>query len=258
MTGRLSNQTALITGGGSGIGHSVCKRLATEGAEVLVLDLDLTAAESTAAEICTSGGNARAFQCDVANRQTVETVIAKILTTSKIDILINNAGIGLVGNLENTSEEDFDRLYQVNVKGIFNMLAMVIPGMKAQRHGVIVNLASIAASVGIEDRFAYSMTKGAVLTMTYSIARDYIDHGIRCNCISPGRVHTPFVDAYLDKNYPDNRAEMFDQLSKSQPIGRMAQADEIAGMIAYLCSDEASFITGSNMPIDGGFVTLNN
>lgn len=258
MTNRLASKTALVTGGGSGIGHSVCKRLTSEGAEVLVLDLDLAAAEKTVSEIVAAGGSATAYACDVANRQMVLSTVGDIQTSTHIDILINNAGIGHVGNLENTSEEDFDRLYNVNVKGIFNMLSAVIPGMKARQHGVVVNLASIASSVGIEDRFAYSMTKGAVLTMTYSVARDYINDGIRSNCISPGRVHTPFVDTYLDKNYPDNRQEMFEQLSKSQPIGRMAQADEIAGLVAYLCSDEASFITGSNLPIDGGFVTLNN
>ena len=258
MAKRFENRTALITGGGSGIGHSVTSRLAQEGAQVIVLDLDLAAADGTASEIIEAGGSAVAYECNVADRQMVMNVIDQVLKSSSIDILINNAGVGHVGNVENTSEEDFDRLYQVNVKGIFNMLSAVIPGMKSRRHGVIVNLASIASSVGIEDRFAYSMTKGAVLTMTYSIARDYIDHGIRSNCVSPGRVHTPFVDSYLDKNYPDNREQMFEQLSKSQPIGRMAKADEIAGLIAYLCSDEAAFITGSNVPIDGGFVTLNN
>lgn len=258
MTNRLANRTALVTGGGSGIGYSVCKRLAADGASIVIFDQDRTAAENTAAAIIADGGNAKAYACDVTNRQLVKDTVDSILSTGTIDILINNAGIGLVGNLENTSEEDFDRLYNVNVKGIFNMLSAVVPGMKAQNQGVIVNLASIASSVGIEDRFAYSMTKGAVLTMTYSVARDYINDGIRSNCVSPGRVHTPFVDSYLDKNYPDNREEMFDQLSKSQPIGRMGQADEIAGLIAYLCSDEASFITGTNVPIDGGFTTLNN
>ena len=258
MASRLENRTAVVTGGGSGIGYSVCTRLASEGAKVVLLDLDLVAAEKTASEIISTGGSAKAYACDVSDRKMVKSVVDHVLTSTNIDILINNAGIGHVGNLENTSEEDFDRLYNVNVKGIFNMLSAVIPAMKSRQQGVVVNLASIASSVGIEDRFAYSMTKGAVLTMTYSIARDYINDGIRSNCVSPGRVHTPFVDSYLDKNYPDNREEMFEQLSKSQPIGRMAQAEEIAGLIAYLCSDEASFITGTNVPIDGGFVTLNN
>ncbi len=255
---RLTNKTALVTGGASGIGFSVCKRLASEGAHVLLLDLDQAAAEQAANEISQAGGSVVAHACDVSDRAMTLKVVANLAEHGNIDILINNAGIGLVGNLEDTSEEDFDRLYQVNVKGIFNMLAAVVPGMKAKKSGVIINLASVASCVGLADRFAYSMTKGAVLTMTYSVAKDYLDYGIRCNCIAPGRVHTPFVDAYLDKNYPDNRDEMFEQLSKSQPIGRMGQADEIAGLIAYLCSDEASFITGTNVPIDGGFITLNS
>jgi len=151
-----------------------------------------------------------------------------------------------------------DRLYRVNVKGVYNLISAVIPAMKAKKSGVILNLASVASSVGIADRFAYSMTKGAVLTMTYSVAKDYVGHGIRCNCIAPGRVHTPFVDAFLENNYPDNKEEMFETLSNTQPIGRMGKVSEIAGLILYICSDEAAFITGSNLPIDGGFVTLNN
>jgi 2-keto-3-deoxy-L-fuconate dehydrogenase len=185
-------------------------------------------------------------------------VLAEIQHTHCIDMLINNAGIAHIGNIEQTSEADLDRLYKVNVKGVYNTTLACIKAMKERKNGVIINLASVASSVGIADRFAYSMSKGAVLTMTYSIARDYVKHGIRCNCIAPGRVHTPFVDNFLDKNYPDNRAEMFEKLSKSQPMGRMGHADEIAALIAYLCSDEAAFITGSNFPIDGGFVTLNN
>ena len=247
-----------MTGGGSGIGKSVCARLANEGAHVLVLDRDMDAAQETVDDILQSSGSAAPFACDVSNHDLVAEIVGNILSTTEIDILINNAGIAHIGNLENTSEDDLDLLYNVNVKGVYNMLAAVIPSMKARKQGVIVNMASVASSVGIADRFAYSMTKGAVLTMTYSIAKDYIGFGIRCNCVSPARVHTPFVDNYLDKNYPDNREEIFDVLSKSQPIGRMGNAEEIAGLVAYLCSDEASFITGSNFPIDGGFVTLNN
>ena len=151
-----------------------------------------------------------------------------------------------------------DRLLSVNVKGVYNMLSAVVPAMKARGSGVILNIASVTAAVGIADRFAYSATKGAVLTMTYSVAKDYIGHGIRCNSVAPARVHTPFVDNYLNQNYPDNRDEMFEQLSRSQPIGRMGTPDEIAALVAYLCSDEATFVTGCNFPIDGGFVTLNN
>tara|TARA_R110002167_G_scaffold137291_3_gene324199 strand:- start:764 stop:1540 length:777 start_codon:yes stop_codon:yes gene_type:complete len=258
MNQNLTHKTALVTGGGSGIGKSVCLRLAAAGAHVLVLDLDEQAATETVVQIQSENGSASAHPCNIADHDNVQQVINDILHDRLIDILINNAGIAHVGNIENTTEADLDRLYQVNVKGVYNAMAATIPAMKARKSGVIINMASVASSVGIADRFAYSMTKGAVLTMTYSVAKDYINDGIRCNCIAPGRVHTPFVDNFLDKNYPDNRDEMFDKLSKSQPIGRMGQADEIAGLVAYLCSDEASFITGSNFPIDGGFVTLNN
>ncbi len=255
---RFESKTALVTGGGSGIGKSICDRLANEGAHVLVFDLNLESAELTVHDIQEAGGNATAFACDVADHNGVEEIVSGILATSDIDVLVNNAGIAHVGNLENTSEADLDRLLSVNVKGVYNMLAAVVPAMKNRRSGAILNMASVASTVGIADRFAYSTTKGAVLTMTYSVAKDYIDYGIRCNCVAPGRVHTPFVDKYLEENYPDNRDEMFEKLSKTQPIGRMGSADEVAGMVAYLCSDEAAFITGSNFPLDGGFVTLNN
>ncbi|MEP4889920.1 MAG: glucose 1-dehydrogenase [Aliiglaciecola sp.] len=258
MNKNLIGKTALVTGGGSGIGRSVCLRLAAAGAHVFVLDLDQKAALETVNLIEAEQGLASAHECNVADHANVQQVAKSILDEQAIDILINNAGIAHVGNLENTSESDLDRLYQVNVKGVYNAMSAIVPAMKARKYGVIINLASVASSVGIADRFAYSMTKGAVLTMTYSVAKDYINDGIRCNCIAPGRVHTPFVDNFLDKNYPDNRDEMFDKLSKSQPIGRMGNAEEIAGLINYLCSDEAAFITGSNFPIDGGFVTLNN
>ena len=254
---RYEDKTALVTGGGSGIGRSICLRLASEGAEILILDIDLESAESVANEIKGAGGNATAFACDVANHCGVEEVVVSILATTEIDVLVNNAGIAHVGNLENTSEADLDRLLSVNVKGVYNLLAAVVPAMKERGSGAILNMASVASTVGLADRFAYSTTKGAVLMMTYSVAKDYIDYGIRCNCVSPGRVHTPFVDKYLEENYPDDRDEMFDKLSKTQPIGRMGTPDEIAALVAYLCSYEAAFVTGSNFPIDGGFVTLN-
>ncbi|WNC72777.1 SDR family oxidoreductase [Thalassotalea psychrophila] len=258
MSNKFDGKYALITGAGSGIGQSTAIKLAQQGAYIIIVDLDIDAANSTKKMIEEFGGNASSYQCDIANNTQVKDVIATILKKNAIDILINNAGIAHVGNLENTSEDDLDRVYNVNVKGAYNMMSAVIGSMKERKSGVILNLASIAASVGIEDRFAYSMSKGAVLTMTYSVARDYINDGIRCNCISPGRVHTPFVDNFIEKNYPDNQEEVFAKLSKSQPIGRMGKVEEIAALISYLCSDEAAFITGSNFPIDGGFVTLNN
>ncbi len=256
--GRLAGKTALVTGGGSGIGRAICVRLAGEGARVHVLDRDTAAAETVVADIAGAGGSAAACTCDVSDHGQAADTVAGVLAADDIDILVNCAGVALVGNVENTSEEDFDRLYRVNVKGAYNLLAAVIPAMRAQGRGVVVNIASVAATSAVADRFAYSTTKGALLAMTYSIAKDYVGHGIRCNAVSPARVHTPFVDAYLDRYYPDNRDEVYDQLAKSQPIGRMGTPEEVAGLVAYLCSDEAAFVTGSNFPIDGGFITLNS
>lgn len=250
---------SVVTGGGSGIGYSISKALATLNHKIIVVDLSIESAEMTAKEIIAEGGSAQAVALDVSEHNQAIEVFNKIASENgNIDILINNAGIGSIGTLEQTSEDELDLVYKVNVKGVYNCSYAAVPHMKNQQSGVIVNLASIASSVGIPDRFAYSMSKGAVLTMTYSIARDYVSDGIRCNCIAPGRVHTPFVDNYLEKNYPDSKAEMFETLSKTQPIGRMGRPEEIAALVKYLCSDEASFITGSNFPIDGGFVTINN
>ena len=255
---RFDGKTALVTGGGSGIGQCISVQLAREGAYIVVVDLNETAAKLTLNEISANGGKGEILVCDISNNSDVTETVSDILKNRAIDILINNAGIAHVGNIENTTEADLDRVYSVNVKGIYNMLSVIIPAMKIRRHGVIINMASVASSVGIAVRFAYSMSKGAVLTMTYSVAKDYIDYGIRCNSVAPARVHTPFVDNFLAKNYPDNSAEMFDKLSQSQPIGRMGKATEVASAVAYLCSDDAAFITGINFPIDGGFVTLNN
>lgn len=258
MNQQSSKKIALVTGGGSGIGRSICLRLAKRNMHILVVDLNIDAANTVMQEINENDGSAQAFAVDVANHQQVAELFATIKKHYAIDILINNAGIAHIGNIENTTESDLDRLYNINVKGVYNCMHAAIASMKEKQSGVIINLASVASSVGIADRFAYSMTKGAVLTMTYSVAKDYLSYGIRCNCIAPGRVHTPFVDNFLAQSYPDNQAEMFEKLSKSQPIGRMGKPEEIAGLVDYLCSDDAAFITGSNFPIDGGFVTLNN
>lgn len=251
----LTNKSVVITGGGSGIGRAISLLFAKQGATVNILELNEEAAQDTVTEIRSEGGNANAYTCNVTNQDAVKTVMASI---GRVDILINNAGIAHIGNLENTSEEDFDRIFNVNVKGAYNCLFAAVPLMKAAKGGVILNMASVAASVGIADRFAYSMSKGAILTMTLSIAKDYLKDNIRCNCISPARVHTPFVDGFLAKNYPNNIEEMFEKLSASQPIGRMAKPEEIAFLALYLCSDEAGFVTGCDYPIDGGFIRLNN
>lgn len=252
---QLNGKIAAVTGSGSGIGKATALLFAKQGAEVHLLDLNEEAINSTANEIEEANGKTVAHVCNVTNQQQVKQVFNAI---GSIDILVNSAGISHVGNIEGTTEDDFDRLYQVNVKGVYNCVRSAVALMKKNRSGVILNLASIANNVGIPERFAYSMTKGAVYAMTLSVARDYLHEGIRCNCISPARVHTPFVDGFLKNNYPGKEEEMFDKLSKSQPIGRMARPEEIAHLILYLCSDEASFITGCDYPIDGGFINLNN
>jgi len=253
----LTNKTSIITGGGSGIGKAIATVFAKQGSRVHILDLDENA-KNIAGEINTSGGKSFFHQCDLAKQAEVKTIVESILTTDKgINILVNNAGIAHVGTVETTSEEDLVRLFNVNVKGMYNCMHEVIPVMK-KTGGCILNLASIASSVGIPDRFAYSMTKGAVVGMTMSVAKDYIGYNIRCNSISPARVHTPFVDGFLQKNFPGKEKEMFEKLSKTQPIGRMGQPEEVAHLALYLCSDEASFITGCDYLIDGGFVKLNN
>jgi 2-keto-3-deoxy-L-fuconate dehydrogenase len=253
---RLDHKVALITGGGSGIGRSIAVKFAGMGATVHLLDINRKDAELVSGEIRGAGGQCEVHECNVSRQNEVNAICNAIGGRGHLDILVNNAGIGFVGNVEQTGEEDLDRLYAVNIKGVYNCLYAVIPHMKRQGGGVILNMASVAGSVGIPDRFGYSMTKGAVLAMTYSIAQDYVHHGIRCNCISPARVHTPFVDAYLRKNYPGREQEMFDRLARTQPIGRMGTPDEIANLALFLCSGEASFITGCDYPIDGGFIKL--
>ena len=169
---------------------------------------------------------------------------------------MNNAGVSHIGTVESTTEADFDRVFRVNVKGYYNCMQAAVASMKAKGGGVILNMASSAGSVGLADRFAYSMSKAAVISMTYSAARDCLASKIRCNCISPARVHTPFVDNYLRNTYPGREREMFEKLSQAQPIGRMAEPGEVASLALFLCSDEASFITGVDYPIDGGFFNL--
>jgi len=251
----LLNKHAVVTGAGSGIGKAVALLLAKQGATVYVTDINLEQANEVVKEIVAAGGMAEAKLLDVSNQQNVEAMFGGLV---RLDILVNSAGVSHIGTAESTSEEDLDRLYRVNVKGVYNCLRSAIPLLRKAGGGVVVNMCSIAATVGIPDRFAYSMTKGAVYSMTLSTAKDYLKDKIRCNCVSPARVHTPFVDGFLKKNYPGKEQEMFEKLSKTQPIGRMAKPDEVAGLILYLCSDEASFITGCDYPIDGGFLKLNN
>jgi 2-keto-3-deoxy-L-fuconate dehydrogenase len=251
----LQNKKAIVTGGGSGIGRAIAALFAKQGAEVHIIDLTIESAQEAVDEIKHSGGKVFSYACNVADQKEVVETFDKI---GNINILVNNAGIAHVGKVDTTPEADFDRVMNVNVKGVYNCLYAAIPQFRLSNGGVILNMASIAAWVGIPDRFAYSTAKGAVMAMTLSVAKDYINEGIRCNSISPARVHTPFVDGFINKNYPGKEAEIFEKLSKSQPIGRMGKPDEVAALALYLCSDEAGFITGSDYPIDGGFIKLNN
>jgi len=253
---RLDGRVAVITGGGSGIGRAIALRFASHGAAIHVLDVDKTGGSETCQLIKSQSGKASFHPCDVTNQNEVAGNFAELARSSRIHILVNNAGISHVGTVESTTEEDFDRLLRVNVKGFYNCMYAAIPHMKKNGGGVILNMASIAGSAGLPDRFAYSTTKGAVIAMTYSVARDYLAYNIRCNCISPARVHTPFVDNYLKNNYPGHEREMYEKLAKAQPIGRMAEPDEVASVALFLCSDEASFITGADYPLDGGFFNL--
>jgi NAD(P)-dependent dehydrogenase (short-subunit alcohol dehydrogenase family) len=253
MTSQREKPIAVVTGGGSGIGRATCLQLASEGYDVRIFELSTDAAGETLKLVEQAGGTCAIEAVDVSNTESVRTAFESL---PRLDAMVNNAGIAHVGNVLDTLPEDLDRLYQINVRGAYHCLHFGIPVMLKSGGGSIVNLASIASKVGIPDRFAYSMTKGAVLSMTLSVARDFVDRGIRCNCVCPARVHTPFVDGFLAKNYPGREAEMFKKLSAGQPIGRMGAPEEIATLIAFLCSTNAAFITGSAYDIDGGFTLL--
>lgn len=253
----FTGKTVIVTGGASGIGLAISEAFAEAGAAIGILDFNEEAGQEAAAVIQEKGGTAAAFGCDVSSLESVEKAVAGARESlGQINILINNAGVAHIGTATSTGEEDFDRVLSVNVKGVYHALHAVLPGMVESGGGVVLNMSSIAAITGLKDRFAYSASKGAVHTITLSVAADYLEDGIRCNAICPARVHTPFVDGYLEKNYPDNRDEMFEKLSKVQPVGRMAKPEEIAQMAMYLCSEEASYITGQAFNIDGGYLNL--
>ena len=254
---RLNGKVAIVTGGGSGIGEAISLRFGLEGAAVAVLDLNTENAERVATRIEADGGKAKAFTCDVAESSGVEDAFAEVeINLGGITTLVTCAGIAHIGKVHETEPEDLDRIYQVNVKGVYNCLHHGVKRFLDNGGGAIVNMASVASTMGIPDRFAYSTSKGAVYMMTKSVAVDYLDNNIRCNCISPARVHTPFVDGYLAQTYPGQEEEMFEKLSKTQPIGRMGKPSEIASLALFLVSDEAAFITGADYLIDGGFNNL--
>jgi NAD(P)-dependent dehydrogenase (short-subunit alcohol dehydrogenase family) len=254
---RLDDKIAVVTGAGSGIGAAIAGTFARQGARVFVLERDEAAGSGTVKQIEANGGKATLVACDVADAASVTAAFDAVQRDAgRLDILVNNAGVAHIGTVESTEEADLDRIYSVNVKGVYLCSRAGVRQMLVNGGGVILNLASIASLIGLTDRFAYSMSKGAVLTMTRSIAVDYVKMGIRCNCVCPARVHTPFVDGYLRNSYPGREEEMFRQLSEYQPIGRMAEPEEVAALALYLCSDEASFITGQAYPIDGGVLVF--
>jgi 2-keto-3-deoxy-L-fuconate dehydrogenase len=266
----LSGKTAIVTGAGSGIGQAIAKRFATAGAHVAIWELNADGAADTLAQIDaaataytmggsqgTAPGGAEIYAVNVADADAVDAAFAELQERrGRVDIMVNNAGIASVGTVEETSPEEMDRVYKVNIAGVANGLRAAAPRMAEKGGGVILNLASIASLIGIKDRFAYSASKGAVLTMTYSVAIDYAKKGVRCNCMCPARIHTPFVDGFLQDNYPDNKDEMFQSLSEYQPVGRMGKPEEVAALAHYLCSDDAAFLTGAAYPIDGGVCVM--
>ncbi len=255
----LTGKTAVVTGGGKGIGEAVCRAFAVHGATVSILDIDPASANQVCADLRKDGHEAEAIPCDVGNQDAVSDAIARTYDRfGALDILVNNAGIAHIGTAESTTEVDMDRIFRVNVKGVHHSIRAAIPFMRIGNGGSIVNVASIASVVGLSQRFAYSMSKGAVIAITRSVAMDYMNASIRCNCVLPARVHTPFVDGYLREHYPGQEREMFDRLSRSQPIGRMGRPEEVATLILYLASDASAFLTGAALPIDGGVLSLHS
>lgn len=253
---RLDGKTAAITGAASGIGLAIARVFASAGAFVHILDLNAEKAQTAAVEISAGGGKAAAKGCDLADEQEAARALGGVMQQGRLDILVNCVGIANVGTVETTSAADFDRVMRVNVHSYFYASKAVIGHMRDSGGGVILNMASIAGSSGVADRFAYSTSKGAVVAMTISIARDYLHHNIRCNCISPARIHTPFVDGFLRNNYPGREEEVYRELSAAQPLGRMGRPEEVAMLALYLCSDAASFITGCDYPLDGGWFNV--
>ena len=248
----FKDKVTIITGGGSGIGEAMCKHFADKKAKVIILDNNEAEGRRVSQE-----NKSDFIKCDISDESSVDDAFNQIERNyGRIDILINNAGIAHIGKITETNPEDFDRIIKINVRGAYLCTRASINSMIKNNKGCILNMASVASNLGIPDRFAYSTSKGAVYTMTLSVARDYVDQGIRCNCICPARVHTPFVDNYLKNNYPGEEKEMFAKLEATQPIGRMAKPEEIAALAGYICSEEAAFVTGSAFDIDGGFTLL--
>lgn len=253
---RLDKKVAFVTGAGSGIGEHIARLFARQGASVVLADISLDAAERVASDIRADGENARTQQLDVAAESQVKAALELVATTEgRLDILVNNAGVSHVGSILETSLQDWERVMSVNAGGVFLCAREGVRQMLAQSPagGVIINMSSTAALIGIDRRLPYSASKGAVLALTRSIAIDFVAQGIRCNAICPGTVQTPFVDGYLARNFAGHEDEARQQLHARQPLGRMGRPDEIASAALYLASDEAAFVTGSALVIDGGW-----
>jgi len=241
---RLDGKIALVTGGASGIGAATCRELDRAGAEVMVADLNLTAATELVREL----RHASALEMDVTSSNSISRAVAQL---SRLNILVNNAGIGLVGSIEVTDEDDFDRVMRVNVHSVFLVTKALLPLLLASR-GSIVNVGSIAGQVGVKQRFAYCASKGAVLAMTRQISVDYPQQ-LRCNCIAPGTVQTPFVEGFLERYHSHEKDKVREELRQRQPIGRLGTAEDVAGLVRYLCSREADFMQGAVISMDGGW-----
>ena len=253
---RLDKKIAFVTGAGSGIGEQIARLFAQQGAHVILADIRLDAAQRVVSAIEAAGGSARAEALDVTAEAQVQAAIAMVASTEgRLDIMVNNAGISHVGNILETSLQDWESVLRVNAGGVFLCAREAVRQMLAQSPagGVIINMSSVAATIGIDRRLSYSASKGAVLALTRSIAVDFVTQGIRCNAICPGTVQTPFVEGYLARNFAGHEDEVRQQLHARQPIGRMGQPEEIASAALYLASDEASFVTGSALVIDGGW-----
>lgn len=254
---RLDNKVSIVTGAGSGIGREIALLYAKQGAKVVVADVNLEAANAVAQEIASAGGTANVQRMNVADEaEVISAITATVERYGRLDIIVNNAGISSVGNILETSSEEFDRVISVNLKGVFLCSKHAVAQMVAQDPigGVLVNIASVAGLINVDRRAAYGTSKGGVLALTRSIAIDFVGQGIRANAICPGTVHTPFVEGYLERNFADTKDEVRKQLHARQPLGRMGRPDEIAGAALYLASDEAAFVTGSSFVIDGGWM----
>lgn len=250
---RLDGKVALVTGGASGIGAATCRAFAEQGARVVVADVS----EVQGQDVARALGEAGTFvKTDVTDLASVEAAVSTAVAQfGKLDVLVNNAGIGLVGSVQETEAPDWQKLIAVNMTGVFHGSKAAVEQMLRQepQGGLIINIASVAGMIGIARRFAYCATKGAVIAMTRQVAVDYVKQGIRCNAICPGTVYSPFVEGYVERFHSDTREETIKELHARQPVGRMGRPDEVADLAVYLAAEESAFMTGSAVVLDGGW-----